>query len=314
MGLFDKSNVDNSRFTPEFNQGQVNDTTPQNTPDVTPQDGQVTQNNIDQVVDDTQNNEGTVVTNTTGYTANGVTYESVDDLIAAFEARENSYKNLQRDYTKKSQTLAMRNKQDQAPINMNLDNQLNAYRNNIYGNQILGNQPVPNYNPNVGNYYPPYGQQQAGIQVPSNMYQAQQRSRQMMQEVEQRTAMNQALVQMAADNAINELQKQDADFDEVAGTLWDLIDTDPYFSTLQFTSPDMVKQTIGIAYNMAKQKVEQAKSNIKINNARKEAYQNKQTKVVNNDTSNVAGKREANQSTPQDDVKASIVGVKPVRF
>ena len=68
---------------------------------------------------------------------------------------------------------------------------------------------------------------------------------------------------------------------------------------------------------MAKQKVEQAKMNIKINNARKDAYKNKQDKLINNDNSqgvNNQGQRQQQKVTPQDNVKSSIVSVKPVRF
>ena len=197
-----------------------------------------------------------------------------------------------------------------------------------YGPQPYVQQPYgyPNYNAQPYAQqpygYPNYGQPPVGIGL-NNINQIQnnqasiQRQRQMMQQVNNQVAMNQAMIQMSADNAVNELKQSDADFDNVAPTLWELIDTDPYFSNVQFTSPEMVKQTIGIAYNMAKQKVEQAKMNIKINNARKDAYKNKQDKLINNDNSqgvNNQGQRQQQKVTPQDSIKSSIVSVKPVIF
>lgn len=301
--------IDNKKFTPEYNNGQVNDNQ-KGTQNMTNAQGNAAQMDID----NSNNNNGQIsnavandddaqgqATQTQKYTVAGVEYDNVEDLISAFEERDESYKNLQRDYTKKSQALSLMRKQNDSPINMN------------YGPQPYAQQPYG---------YPNYGQQPVGIGL-NNINQIQnnqasiQRQRQMMQQVNNQVAMNQAMVQMSADNAVNELKQSDADFDNVAPTLWELIDTDPYFSNVQFTSPEMVKQTIGIAYNMAKQKVEQAKMNIKINNARKDAYKNKQDKLINNDNSqgvNNQGQRQQQKVTPQDSIKSGIVSVKPVRF
>lgn len=311
--------IDNKKFTPEYNNGQVNENQ-QGAQNMTGAQGNPAQMNID----NSNINDGQLSNNDIGgddaqgqveqsqkYTVAGVEYDSVEDLISAFEERDESYKNLQRDYTKKSQALSLMRKQNDSPINMN------------YGPQTYGPQPYYVQQPYVQQPYgyTNYGQQPVGVGL-NNINQIQnnqaniQRQRQMMQQVNNQVAMNQAMVQMSADNAVNELKQNDADFDNVAPTLWELIDTDPYFSNVQFTSPEMVKQTIGIAYNMAKQKVEQAKMNIKINNARKDAYKNKQDKLINNDNSqgvNNKGQRQQ-KATPQDSIKSGIVSVKPVRF
>lgn len=321
--------IDNKKFTPEYNNGQVNDNQ-KGTQNMTNAQGNATQMDID----NSNNNNGQLsnavaddddaqgqATQTQKYTVAGVEYDNVEDLISAFEERDESYKNLQRDYTKKSQALSLMRKQNESPINMNYGPQ--PYAQQPYAQQPYG---YPNYSgqpyPQQPYGYPNYGQQPVGIGL-NNINQIQnnqasiQRQRQMMQQVNNQVAMNQAMIQMSADNAVNELKQSDADFDNVAPTLWELIDTDPYFSNVQFTSPEMVKQTIGIAYNMAKQKVEQAKMNIKINNARKDAYKNKQDKLINNDNSqgvNNQGQRQQQKATPQDSIKSSIVSVKPVRF
>lgn len=309
------NNIDNSRFTPEFNNGQVNvnqqtnngaDSTQNNAQINTQPNGNidnsnnVTNNNPDVTPDndDNQDNNG----GQNAITVNGVEYSSVEDVVAALTDAQERYKNLQRDYTRKSQKLSLMNKQNNSPINMQ------------YG------QPFGYVNPNgFQQQMPQYGNTGMGLnnlnQIQDNQM-AIQRQRQMMQQVNNQVAMNQAMIQMAADNAVVDLKQQNPDFDEVAGTLWDLIDTDDYFSNIQFTSPEMVKQTINIAYNMAKQKVEQAKMNIKVNNARKEAYNNKKNKLINNDNSQGANPNSGRQKqeTPQDHIKSSILGVKPIRF
>lgn len=326
MSFLDKlgnnSAIDNKRFTPEYNNGQVSNNNQAQQNDDGVQNNNQTPMNIDNNnnVNDASQNAGTnssvtdTQTSAQKYTVAGVEYDSVEDLMAALEEKDESYKNLQRDYTKKAQALSLMRKQNESPINVNYGQQ--PYAQQPYG---YPNYTQPPYGYNIGNNpsYPYNGQ--TGLnnlnQIQNNQA-AIQRQRQMMQQVNNQVAMNQAMVQMSADNAVNELKQNDPDFDNVAPTLWELIDTDPYFSNVQFTSPDMVKQTIGIAYNMAKQKVEQAKMNIKVNNARKEAYNNKQNKLMNNDNSqgvNNNGQRQT-KDTPQDNIKSSIVNVKPVRF
>ena len=321
------NNIDNSRFTPEFNNGQVNgNQQTNNSANSTQANAQVNaqvnaqanaqintqpNGNIDNSNNVTNNNPDVTPNNDTNQddnggqdtiTVNGVEYSSVEDVVAALNDAQERYKNLQRDYTKKSQKLSLMNKQNNSPINMQ------------YG------QPFGYVNPNgFQQQMPQYGNTGMGLnnlnQIQDNQM-AIQRQRQMMQQVNNQVAMNQAMIQMAADNAVVDLKQQNPDFDEVAGTLWDLIDTDDYFSNIQFTSPEMVKQTINIAYNMAKQKVEQAKMNIKVNNARKEAYNNKKNKLINNDNSQGANPNSSRQKqeTPQDHIKSSILGVKPIRF
>ena len=79
------------------------------------------------------------------------------------------------------------------------------------------------------------------------------------------------MINMAAESKIAELKNADPNFDEVAGELWDVMENDEYFANIKFTDPEMTKNAIGAAYQMAKQKIETAKANIKISNAKAEA-------------------------------------------
>lgn len=303
MSLFN-SNVDNSKLTPEFHQndgqgqgGQAADTTQnvtnQNT-DTTPNDGQVVQNNPDniQVGDETFENQDALL-------------EAYNNMKTELQAREKSYKELQGAYTKSRQEIAMRNKMATPNMNRqvaqpimpppmpNMFNPNNPYNSPINQPFAFGNRPnmaMPNYNPY-------YGQQ---------MQQAQQ----------QAPLVNEAMINMAAESKITELKNADPDFDEVASELWNVMENDEYFANIKFTDPEMAKNAIGAAYQMAKQKVETAKANIKINNARTEAYNSKQQKVLNNDNSNVAKNNNKGQQklSDEDKIKESIVGAKPIRF
>ena len=133
---------------------------------------------------------------------------------------------------------------------------------------------------------------------------------------QQAPLVNEAMINMAAESKITELKNADPDFDEVASELWNVMENDEYFANIKFTDPEMAKNAIGAAYQMAKQKVETAKANIKINNARTEAYNSKQQKVLNNDNSNVAKNNNKGQQklSDEDKIKESIVGAKPIRF
>ena len=302
MSLFN-SNVDNSKLTPEFHQDngqgqgeQAADNTQQNVTNqntnVTPDAGQVTQND------------------NSGIQSGDETFENQDALLAAYndmkekmQAREKSYKELQGAYTKSRQEIAMRNKM--ASPNMNRPMQ-----------QPIMPQPMPNmYNP-VNPYNSPinqpyaYGNRQNPIVPNYNPYYNQQ-----AQQMQQAPLVNEAMINMAAESKIAELKNADPNFDEVAGELWDVMENDEYFANIKFTDPEMTKNAIGAAYQMAKQKIETAKANIKISNAKAEAYNSKQQKILNNDNSNVAKSNKGQQKqSDEDKIRQSIVGAKPLRF
>ena len=312
MGLFDGTQIDNSRFTPEYNQGQANQTT--TVPNTTPTDGQVDEGAQPTVPSDagiqTEQNNGTQAP-VDGQASEPIvigdkSFDSVDDLIAAYNSLNTSYDNIRKDYTKKAQELSLRKKQDMSANRMTYPNVPFQQPNQVnpFNQQVAQNNPYMQYN---NPYY-------TNASQPNSMEQIAQRQQQMMSQVNQQVAMNQAMIQMAADNAINELRTTDASFNEVAPELWDVIDTDPYFSTVQFDSPEMVKNTVQMAYTIAKQRIEQAKANIQINNAKKEAYKSKQNKITNNDASNGVAKRQTPPATPEDNIKKGIIDVKPVRF
>lgn len=292
--------VDNSKLTPEFNgQGtpaatdgegtQVNPTL-DNT-NVTPEDGQV------------QGNEGAGE----GYQIGDEHFDNVEDIIKAYkdtrtaaDQLQKNYKNLQSDYTRKSQRLSMINK-------MGTPNQ-GAYQ-----------QQQPIYNPGMFNNY----QQQGNVIPDFNSYMY---GRGLQQPINQpippqpvrQATVDPSVIQMATDQKIAELRLQDQEFDDVAPILWDIIEQDPYFSNVKFTDVEMTKNTINLAYQMAKDKLNQARANININNARREAYVNKQQKVVNNDNSNVVGgvatQKRQPKKTDAELIRDSIVGAKPQRF
>lgn len=302
MSLFN-SNVDNSKLTPEFHQndgqgqsGQAADTTQnaidQNT-NATPNNGQVAQNNVQgiQVGDETFENQEALL-------------EAYNTMKTELQAREKSYKELQGAYTKSRQEIAMRNKMATPNMNrqvaqpimpspmpnmFNPNNPYNSPINSPYAYANRQNNIAPNYN-NGYNQYNQYTVQQASL-------------------------VNEAMINMAAESKITELKNSDPDFDEVAGELWNVMENDEYFANIKFTDPDMAKNAIGAAYQMAKQKVETAKANIKINNAKAEAYNSKQQKVLNNDNSNVAKNNKGQQQVSDEDkIKESIVGAKPIKF
>lgn len=299
MSLFN-SNVDNSKLTPEFHQndgqgqsGQAADNTPNITNQGTnaaPTDGQVAQNNVQgiQSGDETFENQEALL-------------EAYNSMKTELEARNKSYKELQGAYTKSRQEIAMRNKM--ATPNMNRQ----------VAQPIMPVQPMPNmYNPN-NPYNSPINQPFAfgnrpNMAMPTyNQYYNQQ--------AQQAPLVNEAMINMAAESKIAELKGADPDFDEVAGELWNIMENDGYFANIKFTDPDMAKNAIGAAYQMAKQKIEAAKANIKINNAKAEAYNNKQQKVLNNDNSNVAKNNKGQQPmSPEDKIKGSIVSAKPIKF
>lgn len=292
--------VDNSKLTPEFNgqgtpaatdsEGTQTNPIPANT-DGAPQDGQA------------QGVEGAGE----GYQIGEEHFDNVEDIIKAYtDTREaadqlqKNYKNLQSDYTKKSQRLSMLNKMGTPNVN-NYPNAVPNYNQGMFNPYQQNNNVIPDFNSYM------YGrniQQPIGQQIPP-------------QPVRQATV-DPSVIQMATDQKIAELRLQDQDFDDVAPILWDIIEQDPYFSNVKFTDVEMTKNTINLAYQMAKDKLNQAKANININNARREAYVNKQQKVVNNDNSSVAGggvaqKRQTKQ-TDAEIIKSSILGAKPQRF
>lgn len=303
MSLFN-SNVDNSKLTPEFHQndgqGQgeqaadnTQNVTNQNT-DTTPNDGQVVQNNPNniQVGDETFENQDALL-------------EAYNHMKTELQAREKSYKELQGAYTKSRQEIAMRNKM----ATPNIDRQVA---------QPIMPPPMPNM-PNMFNSNNPYNSpinqpfafgNRPNMAMPTyNQYYNQQ--------AQQAPLVNEAMINMAAESKITELKNADPDFDEVASELWNVMENDEYFANIKFTDPEMAKNAIGAAYQMAKQKVETAKANIKINNARTEAYNSKQQKVLNNDNSNVAknnNNKGQQKVSDEDKIKESIVGAKPIKF
>lgn len=297
--------VDNSKLTPEFNGQGSNATTdtgntqgnatPDNT-NVNPQDGQA-QGNIGNVEEE-------------GYQIGDEHFDNVEDIIKAYTDTRNAadqlqknYKNLQSDYTKKSQRLSMMNKMGAPNVGNYPNNILPNYNQNMYpGNYQQGNM-IPDFNAYMYNR----GVMTNG-QVPVTQPMVQQRQ----------ATVDPSVIQMATDQKIAELRLQDQDFDDVAPILWDIIEQDPYFSNVKFTDVEMTKNTINLAYQMAKDRVNQARTNININNARREAYVNKQQKVANNDKSNVAGVGAAQNRQPKktdaEIIKNSIIGAKPQKF
>lgn len=303
--------VDNSKLTPEFHQaGQGQQVATDNNQ----------QQNLNQNVEAPQggqaNNAGNQIQNNNnnveGIQVGDEVFATQEDLIAAYndmkanlETRNNSYKELQSAYTKSRQEIAIRNKMARpenaevqptgVPFNQPVFN--NPYRPPVqsYG----GVQPFVGVNPQMA----------AGF---NNPY-----LNQIPRQSDQSSAVvNEAMINMAIENKIVELKSADPNFDEVAGELWNIMDTDKYFSRIKFTDPEMAKNSIEAAYQLAKQKVETAKANIKANNARTEAYNAKQTKVLNNDVSNVAnrGKGQQTEKTDAEKIKEEILGAKPLRF
>lgn len=308
--------VDNSKLTPEFHQGgqgqQVatdnNQQQNLNQNVEAPQGGQAN-NAGNQIQNNNNNNDNN--NNVEGIQVGDEVFASQEDLIAAYndmkanlETRNNSYKELQSAYTKSRQEIAIRNKMA-SPGNNGVQQMQQPFMQQPMYNpyrppaQPYGTQPFAGVNPQMA----------AGF---NNPY-----LNQMPRQSDQSSAVvNEAMINMAIENKIVELKSVDPNFDEVAGELWNIMDTDKYFSKIKFTDPEMAKNSIEAAYQLAKQKVETAKANIKANNARTEAYNAKQTKVLNNDVSNVAnrGKGQQTEKTDAEKIKEEILGAKPLRF
>lgn len=306
--------VNNSKLTPEFHlgdNGQVGNATDNN------------QSGDDNQLVNTPNNEGQVGTNdgnqsqnpTEGINVGEETFNSQDELIEAYnnmkqqlETRNTSYKELQSAYTKSRQEIAMRNKMARPENNPHRDVPIAP---------II--PPMPNMQNPVNPYFNPMNQPYSGIQggVPryNNMGMQPQYPNYQPQQQTAGNLVNQTMIDMAVENKLMELKSQDANFDEVASELWNIMDTDNLFKDMVFVDADQAKNAIATAYEMAKQKVETAKTNIKINNAKVEAYQNKQQKLLNNDMSNVAKKNNKQQEkTDEQKIKDSIIGAIPQRF
>ena len=295
--------VDNSKLTPEFhNNGQgQNDTAANNQMNVqeptNTQGEQVVDNGQEPIVDGIQVGEEV-------FGSQEELIEAYNNMRSELENRNKSYKELQGEYTRSRQEIAMRNKMatpqnNRQPVQPimpqpmpTMFNTNNPYVSQINNPYVYGNRQ----NPVIPNYNPYYGQQ---------MQQAQQ----------QAPLVNEAMINMAAEAKIAELKNADPEFDDVASELWNIMENDEYFSHIKFTDPEVAKNAIGAAYQMAKQKVETAKVNIKVNNAKNDAYRNKQQKVVNNDNSNVANKNKNKvEKTDAEKVKESILGAVPQRF
>lgn len=303
--------VDNSKLTPEFHQaGQGQQVATDNNQ----------QQNLNQNVEAPQggqaNNAGNQIQNNNnnveGIQVGDEVFATQEDLIAAYndmkanlETRNNSYKELQSAYTKSRQEIAIRNKMAR-PENAEVQPTGVQFNQPVFNNPYrLPVQPYGGVQPFVG----VNPQMAAGF---NNPY-----LNQMPRQSDQSSAVvNEAMINMAIENKIVELKSADPNFDEVAGELWNIMDTDKYFSRIKFTDPEMAKNSIEAAYQLAKQKVETAKANIKANNARTEAYNAKQTKVLNNDVSNVAnrGKGQQTEKTDAEKIKEEILGAKPLRF
>lgn len=295
--------VDNSKLTPEFNnngQGQ-NDAAVNN--QMSAQD--LTNSQGEQVVNNGQE------PNVEGIQVGEEVFNSQEELIEAYnnmraelENRNKSYKELQGEYTRSRQEIAMRNK-------------MATPQNNRQPVQPIMPQQMPNmYNP-ANPYYSPINQPYAGAnpRVSGQPIGAQMYNPYMANTQPQAPIVNEAMINMAAEAKIAELKNADPEFDDVASELWNIMENDEYFANIKFTDPEMAKNAIGAAYQMAKQKVETAKVNIKVNNAKNDAYRNKQQKVVNNDNSNVANKNKGKvEKTDVEKVKESILGAIPQRF
>lgn len=294
--------IDNSVLTPEFhmenNNGQVTDVTDMDQnqnpnvgnqqPAPVPQDGQTG-----------EGDEGGVQ----GIQVGDEVFETQEDMIAAYQNIRKNYKELQGAYTKSRQEIAKQNKIAR-PMNTGMSNQQPVQQPiNPYG-----------YQPTVGQVFNrPMQYQQPYVQQPyvQQPYYAQQQAQNL-------EATNEALINLAIDNTINELKANDPEFDDVAVELWNIInDETTDIGRIKFTDPATAKSVLGAAYNTAKQKVELAKANIKINNARNEAYRSKQSKLANNDNSNVASKgnrQGAQELSPEEIIKQGIIGAKPQKF
>lgn len=295
--------VDNSKLTPEFhNNGQgQNDTAANNQMNVqeptNTQGEQVVDNGQEPIVDGIQVGEEV-------FGSQEELIEAYNNMRSELENRNKSYKELQGEYTRSRQEIAMRNK-------------MATPQNNRQPVQPIIPQPMPNmYNP-VNPYYSPINQPYVGVNprvggpgVNGQMYNPYMGNAQ-----PQAPVVNEAMINMAAEAKIAELKNADPEFDDVASELWNIMENDEYFSNIKFTDPEVAKNAIGAAYQMAKQKVETAKVNIKVNNAKNDAYRNKQQKVVNNDNSNVANKNKNKvEKTDAEKVKESILGAVPQRF
>lgn len=299
--------VDNSKLTPEFNQGgQGQQVTADDNNQTQNQAGNVTPQDNGQVTEPAQPTGNEIQVGEEIFESQEALIEAYNNMKADLEARNNSYKELQGAYTKSRQEIAMRNKMAR-PANTGSQQPLvqpimppNFY-NSPYRQpaQPYVNQPYGGINPQMVNgYNNPYGM--------NTMARPQEQSS---------AVVNEAMINMAVENKIIELKSQDPNFDEVAGELWTIMDTDEYFSKIKFTDPEMAKNSINAAYQLAKQKVEAAKANLKINNAKKEAYYNKQQKVLNNDVSNVANKGKGQiEKTDAEKIKDSILGARPQIF
>ena len=230
--------------------------------------------------------------------------EAYNNMRSELENRNKSYKELQGEYTRSRQEIAMRNK-------------MATPQNNRQPVQPIIPQPMPNmYNP-VNPYYSPINQPYAGAnpRVGGPTVNGQMYNPYIGNAQPQAPVVNEAMINMAAEAKIAELKNADPEFDDVASELWNIMENDEYFSHIKFTDPEVAKNAIGAAYQMAKQKVETAKVNIKVNNAKNDAYRNKQQKVVNNDNSNVANKNKNKvEKTDAEKVKESILGAVPQRF
>ena len=299
--------VDNSKLTPEFhNNGQgQNDTAANNQMNVqeptNTQGEQVVDNGQEHIVDGIQVGEEV-------FGSQEELIEAYNNMRSELENRNKSYKELQGEYTRSRQEIAMRNK-------------MATPQNNRQPVQPIIPQPMPNmYNP-VNPYYSPINQPYAGVNprvggptVNGQMYNPYMGNAQPQAQA-QAPVVNEAMINMAAEAKIAELKNADPEFDDVASELWNIMENDEYFSHIKFTDPEVAKNAIGAAYQMAKQKVETAKVNIKVNNAKNDAYRNKQQKVVNNDNSNVANKNKNKvEKTDAEKVKESILGAVPQRF
>lgn len=295
--------VDNSKLTPEFhNNGQgQNDTAANNQMNVqeptNSQGEQVVDNGQEHIVDGIQVGEEV-------FGSQEELIEAYNNMRSELENRNKSYKELQGEYTRSRQEIAMRNK-------------MATPQNNRQPVQPIMPQQMPNmYNP-ANPYYSPINQPYAGVnpRVGGPTVNAQMYNPYMGNVQQQAPVVNEAMINMAAEAKIAELKNADPEFDDVASELWNIMENDEYFSHIKFTDPEVAKNAIGAAYQMAKQKVETAKVNIKVNNAKNDAYRNKQQKVVNNDNSNVANKNKNKvEKTDAEKVKESILGAVPQRF
>jgi hypothetical protein len=276
MSIFGNG-VNDDIFTPEYNQdteedeGQVDNITDNSQQDDLPPEGDEGQGNDS--VDETEGDEQ----------GDAGTQEPPKKLAGKFdnpEKLENSYLNLQVAYTKAAQEISRLKKAMQSPQ----DGQ-------VVNPQIPNQQPIQ-----ASNQYPDVMNQMINA-VYERVY------------AEVVNPLNQQLVnqseitnQLMFENKLAQMATKEKDFQEVAPIMLDMIQKRPEL---------MVHEDfLDIAYTLAQKQVNEVKATTAVKNARKEAYQSKEIKVLNNNNAGYIKNTQQNAQTNQeDDIRNAILGV-----